>query len=158
MNTTTAIRHILVPHDFGDPSAAALTYAEHLARALGARITLLHVVEDPAEGGDDAAELVHQLAPALREHVSEVLLDALETVASRARGGGVAVAAKVRVGRPWCEIDAEAAEGGFDLIVMGTHGRHGLARGLLGSVAEKVVRTAPCPVLTVHAAEQLRAA
>ncbi len=158
MNASPSIRHILVPYDFDESSSSALTYAVRLAAAVGAGVTMLHAVEDPSEGGDDAAELVHDLLPELAKRRFVLARGALEALAARARGDGVELSAKVRVGRAWCEIDAEAVEGAFDLIVMGTHGRHGLARGLLGSVAEKVVRTAPCSVLTVHAPDTRRAA
>jgi nucleotide-binding universal stress UspA family protein len=79
---------------------------------------------------------------------------ALEGLAQRAHRPGVEVATALRHGTPWSEINALAKEMNADLVVMGTHGRRGVARALLGSVAEKVVRTAPCPVLTVHGPEQ----
>jgi nucleotide-binding universal stress UspA family protein len=75
---------------------------------------------------------------------------ALDGVGSRAQRSGVKVDTVLRHGPAWSEILAVAAETKADLIVMGTHGRRGLARALLGSVAEKVVRTASCPVMTVR--------
>jgi len=81
---------------------------------------------------------------------------ALEGVAARTRKPGLEVHSVLRQGSAWSEINAAAKEEKADLVVMGTHGRHGLARALLGSVAEKVVRTAPCPVLTVHGPDSSR--
>ena len=81
---------------------------------------------------------------------------ALEGVVARARRPGVDVQGVLRQGPAWSEINATAKDTHADLVIMGTHGRHGLARALLGSVAEKVVRTAPCPVLTLHGPENAR--
>jgi nucleotide-binding universal stress UspA family protein len=75
---------------------------------------------------------------------------ALEGVVSHARRPGVEIDAVLRQGAVWSEIQTVAKERKADLIVIGTHGRHGFSRAMLGSVAAKVVRTAPCPVLTVH--------
>jgi universal stress protein A len=150
MNSTPPIRRILVPHDFGDAAEAALVYAIRFASAFGARITLLHAFDDPAEGADAAADLVSELEPDLSEKIGRQASKELEKVAAPLRGSGVEITTKVRCGRPWREIDSEATEGHFDLMVIGTHGRTGVAHALLGSVAEKIVRTAPCPVLTVR--------
>lgn len=136
MNSLLTTRRILVPHDFSDAADAALIDAIRLAHAFGARITLLHAFEDPAEGADDAAELVREMEPELCEKIGRQARKALEKVATRVRGSGVEITTKTRCGRPWSEIVSEAKEGRFDLIVMGTHGRTGLAHALLGSVAE----------------------
>ena len=150
MNSTLPIRRILVPHDFSDAADAALIEAIRLAHAFGAQITLLHAFDDPAEGADDAADVDRELEPELCENIGRQARKTLEKVAARVRGSGVEITTRVRCGRPWCEIDSEATEGHFNLIVMGTHGRTGLAHGLYGSVAEKIVRTALCLVLTVR--------
>jgi nucleotide-binding universal stress UspA family protein len=144
--STTVPRHILVPHDFSDTAQQALSFALELAGKLGARVTVLHAYEIPSYGYPDGVALTAQVAGNIRRAAS----DALEGVVARARRPGVEVTALLREGTAWSEIDAGAKDSGADLIVMGTHGRHGLARALIGSVAEKVVRTAPCPVLTVH--------
>jgi nucleotide-binding universal stress UspA family protein len=139
-------RHILVPHDFSDTAQHALSLAVDLASKLGARVTVVHAYEIPSfaypDGVGLAAEVIGNIQRAARA--------ALEGVAARIREPGVEVQAVLREGRAWSEINSAAKEVQADLIVMGTHGRQGLARALLGSVAEKVVRTAPCPVLTVH--------
>ena len=150
VTSTPIIRRILVPHDFSGAADAALTCAIGLARVLGARITLLHAFDDPAEGADDAADMVREMEPDLPERIGRAAHQKLEGVAARVRGAGVEITTKLRCGRPWCEIDSEAAAGPFDLVVMGTHGRTGLTHALLGSVAEKIVRTASCPALTVR--------
>lgn len=82
--------------------------------------------------------------------IERAAASSLEDIKARLIHANTAVALSLRRGVPWVEITSAAAETKADLIVMGTHGRRGMARALLGSVAEKVVRTAPCPVLTVH--------
>jgi nucleotide-binding universal stress UspA family protein len=149
MNFIKPIQRILVPHDFSDTADRALAFALDLAEKLGASVTVMHAYEVPTYGypGGPAmsAETAGQIERAART--------ALEGVATRARRPGVDVGTVLRQGFPWSEIVALAAEGKASLVVMGTHGRRGFARMLLGSVAEKVVRMAPCPVLTVHGAE-----
>jgi nucleotide-binding universal stress UspA family protein len=146
--STSIPRHILVPHDFSDTAEHALSLATALAEKLGAHITLMHAYEIPAY--PDSVMMTAEVAASIRRAAQ----GALEGVAARARRPGVEVQAILREGRSWSEINATAKETHADLIVMGTHGRHGLARALIGSVAEKVVRTAPCPVLTVHGREK----
>jgi nucleotide-binding universal stress UspA family protein len=136
---------ILVPHDFSETSEAALSYALDLAEKLGARVTILHtydVTHGFAVSVQPTAALVAEVRHAARA--------ALDRAVARSQRPGVAVDGQLRQGSTWSEIDALAAEAHADLIVMGTHGRRGISRALLGSVAEKVVRTGPCPVLTVH--------
>jgi nucleotide-binding universal stress UspA family protein len=147
MNTVP--RHILVPTDFGEIAEHALAHAIDLAARLGARVTLVHVYGVPyygyAEGFLMTAELLEAIEGAARAAIADL--------AKRAQRPDVKIDTVLRQGMPWLEIDAVAKESGVDLIVMGTRGRKGLARALLGSVAEKVVRTAPCPVLTLHGPE-----
>ncbi|HEY3820302.1 MAG TPA: universal stress protein [Polyangiaceae bacterium] len=142
-------RHILVPHDFSETAQSALAFALDLAGKLGAHITLLHVYDVPAYAYGEGAALTVDFLGRIRSAAQT----ALEVVATRARRPDVEIDVLLRQGSAWSEIDACAKESSVDLIVLGTHGRHGLARVLLGSVAEKVVRTAPCPVLTVHGPE-----
>ncbi len=142
-----SIERILVPHDFSDTAEYALRYALTLAEKFGARVTVLHTYEIPAYSYPEAfvtsVESTVQIEGAARK--------ALEAVFARAHRPDVAMDMVLRRGTAWTEIGAVAREMNADLIAMGTHGRRGVARALLGSVAEKVVRTAPCPVLTVHA-------
>jgi nucleotide-binding universal stress UspA family protein len=139
---------ILVPIDFSDPSDVAFAYGRDLAKRFDAALHLLHVTDNPflrAVVGDRRS---HEEAPA------RWLQDRL-TDAERRRG---AVAVVEQSDEPADEILRYAKTAKIDLIVMGTHGRTGLARVALGSVAEAVVRAAPCPVLTVHSAGSATAA
>jgi nucleotide-binding universal stress UspA family protein len=141
-----SIERILVPHDFSETAAAALAMALDLAEKLRARVTILHVYEVPTyvfpESVVATADLVGQIRGAAEE--------ALAGIQERSQRPGVQVDTSLRQGVAWSEIDRAAQELKTDLVVMGTHGRRGVSRALIGSVAEKVVRTAPCPVLTVH--------
>jgi len=124
-----------------------------LARRHGARLRLIHVVEDPIATGAWTSEVyVPNLGEVLQGVISyaEEQLTGLKTSAA---AEDVAADTAVVRGRPAPAILEYATSGGFDLIVMGTHGRTGLSHAVLGSVAERVVRRAPCPVLTVHASE-----
>lgn len=132
---------ILVPTDFSDPSEVALAYGRALANQFGAALHLLHVAENPFLRATVADQRSMEEAPA------RWLQDRL-TDADRQRG---AVATVVQSDEPAKEILQYAKSVDIGLIIMGTHGRTGLARMVLGSVAEAVVRGAPCPVLTVHA-------
>ena len=138
---------ILVPSDFSECSDEALRYGLELARRFDAQIHLLHVVQDPvtqpwaAEGFSvPLFEVVEQW-----QKQAEERLRAAVPAADRAR---VTVASIVAT--PYAEILDYASAHRVDLIVMGTHGRGGVSHMLLGSIAERVVRRAPCPVLTVR--------
>jgi nucleotide-binding universal stress UspA family protein len=134
---------ILIPTDFSAPSEAALAYGRQLAHRFDAALHLIHITENPflrATVSDRRS---------LEEAAVRWLEDRL-TDDDRRRG---AVTAVEQSDEPASEILRYAKLNDIDLIVMGTHGRTGLARVVLGSVAEAVVRAAPCPVLTVHSAE-----
>jgi nucleotide-binding universal stress UspA family protein len=143
------LRRILVPTDFSKHSHNALQYAVAFADKFGAELHLLHVVQDLAlfvpdtvAGTPPVVPPVEQLTAAVREGLQRLIR---ENNLERLR-----VCPEVREGTPFYEIVRFAKEKDIDLIVMGTHGRSGLAHVLLGSVTEKVVRKAPCPVLTVR--------
>ncbi|HEX8951057.1 MAG TPA: universal stress protein [Polyangia bacterium] len=141
------IRHILVPTDFSDGSTRAFETAIDMALDSGARLTLFHVHHVPTSVFPD---VILPLSPDLMrdlEHSVELVLDKWR---DQARGAGVVVDTLTAIGATPDEICAAADAVGADLIVIGTHGRGGLSHALLGSVAEKVVRKAPCPVLTVR--------
>ncbi len=139
-------KEILVPMDFSETSRHALAYAQTIAKALGASVHVLHVILDPYSqawsvevpemnlGGLEDAWLTHA-----QKRLDELTVDA--------PGDRV-----VMTGQPFSEIIRYVEAHGIDLIVMGTHGLGGIEHMLLGSVAEKVVRKAPCPVLTVREA------
>jgi nucleotide-binding universal stress UspA family protein len=144
---TASIKSILVPIDFSETSQRALDYAIDLATTFGATVTLVHAFEIPIYGFPDGILVAPADAAArLAQAAQAGLTAALEARSDR----GVKLDAVLRDGRPWDEINAVAEERNIDLIVVGTHGRHGLARALLGSVAEKVIRTALRPVLLIH--------
>jgi nucleotide-binding universal stress UspA family protein len=138
------VKRILVPTDFSPASQAALTYAAELARSFSAELHLLNVPEDAGA----AAEAEFPIG--LFENMRSAAYDRLGRLVAPEFGLEVPPKFAMRVGSPAEEIGRYAAEHAIDLIVMGTHGRRGLAHVVMGSVAEKVVRSAPCPVLTLH--------
>jgi nucleotide-binding universal stress UspA family protein len=144
------IARILVPTDFSAPADAALDYARDLARQFGASIDLVHVFDDPFKSGafvgDGTVVMPVEVREALETQAREQL-DARHAVhAGTLPGSSVAFV----VGTPAKRIVERAKEVKADLIVIGTHGRTGLGHLFLGSVAERVVRTAACPVLTTR--------
>jgi len=140
------IKTILVPTDFSDASVAAQEYALGLADAFQSAVHLLHVVQDPYVQPWAAEAFGVSLAGVLERWEQDARAQ-LEQIAG---AGDPRVTCVTRVGHPFVEILEYAGEAQVDLIVMGTHGRGPVAHMLLGSVAERVVRKAPCPVLTVR--------
>lgn len=146
-----AIKNILVATDFSEPSGVAMAYGRDLARNHGARLHVLHSVEDVtlrvAVDGGLIGDLQGDLEAAARRDLDALLRpdDRNELNAVGAIATGV---------NPAETIVGYAKANSIDLIITGTHGRGGLKHLLLGSVAERVVRTAPCPVLTVRAHER----
>jgi nucleotide-binding universal stress UspA family protein len=139
---------LLCATDFSGPAAVAEAQALHLALALGAELVFLHVaLETPLyrEGPFSMAD-VKDVYDAQRRWAA----DQLRARVRIAEGGGVRARSVIAAGTPAAEIVRTAAEEKARLIVMGTHGRTGLDRLLLGSVAERVIRRAPCPVVTVR--------
>ena len=138
---------ILVATDFSEASEHALEYAHTLAHSMGGRLHLLHVVPDPVLASAWSEAYAYDLT-ALGERLRT---QAEQDLAKRARSfRDVAVTTEVIIGNPAATIAATAATRGVDMIVMGTHGRGGFSHFFLGSVAERVVRYAPCPVLTIR--------
>jgi nucleotide-binding universal stress UspA family protein len=140
-------KHILVPVDFGESSDEALALGIDLAKKFGAALTILHAYEIPAYAYDGASYVsaAELLAP-IESMAKKKLQSTLETVQKRvpeAKG-------YVRAGPAAAEILTAVDEVHADLVVIGSHGRRGVSRLLLGSVAEKVVRLSPVPVLTVR--------
>jgi nucleotide-binding universal stress UspA family protein len=151
MSATASIQHILVPHDFSETAEKAFDFALDLAGKLGAHMTVLHAYEIPTYAFPEGPVLTVEMMAQI-ERAAATALDGILSRASR-RSPGVKVTTELRQGAAWREIDQAAVDLKADLIVLGTHGRRGLARALLGSVAEKIVRTAACPVLTVRGGE-----
>lgn len=150
---TRPITRILVPTDFSTATELALDYAVTVASRFGASLQLLHVVDDPLVTGAVGSEVYITSLPSLRQRLIDDAARRLGRLAFTC--GRVAARREVRIGRPADAICEVAREEGCDLIVMGTHGRTGMAHVLLGSVAEQVVRKAPCPVLTVRDSARL---
>lgn len=144
---------LLVPIDFSDHSVAALRLALRMARANKGRITLLHAGLSPGVGtydlGGYGAPLPDTLIR-LHEEAAREQEHALRKLAQEELPEDVPFRVITREGAAAEEILAQAAEGGYDLIVMGTHGRGGLERAFLGSVTERVLRSATIPVLVTR--------
>lgn len=140
-----AVRRIMVPIDFSDGSTRALRHARELALTYGAEIVALHAIEEVV------LPMAYGMAPkqvdaeAVRPNVERALADLLSE-----HVGVEHARAEIRVGYPPQEILDAIDEEEIDWVVMGTHGRQGLNRLLMGSVAERIVRHAPCPVLTLQ--------
>ncbi len=152
---TFTVTRVLVPVDFSEPSEAAIACATTLAQQFGARVDLLHVIDDPMMLGSWEGDLERPERRMVLEDLSSSARHRLESQARDLSGRGLDVRIHVRPGRAVPAILEMAAEAASDLIIMGTHGRSGVAHLLMGSVAEQIVRAAPCPVLSVG---RLRAA
>jgi nucleotide-binding universal stress UspA family protein len=140
------IRKILCPVDFSEGSERAVAYAASLARQLGASIELVHVWASPVYAFPDGALILGAEAV---DRLTTDLRGQLDACVARHADRDLLVAGRLVQGDSPREIVAVAKAIDADLVVMGTHGRTGLARALVGSVAERVVRTSPVPVLTV---------
>ena len=143
----TIARTILVPTDFSEDADHALAYAVNLATQLDATIHLVHAISVPAAG---VPELGVAYSSMMMESIVKEAQKSLDERTTLYRDRISLGPVRVEVGDARDVIDQVAGTIGADLIVMGTHGRRGLRRMLLGSVAETVVRSAPCPVLTVR--------
>lgn len=144
-----SIKNILVPSDFSEPSEAALRYGVALAEAFSSTLHVVHVLEEPVVTAM-APEAYAMSLPGLLDELerrSRERLDSLLTEEQRTKFRAKLVSER---GSPFVEIVRYAREKDIDLLVMGTHGRGAIAHMLMGSVAERVVRKAPCPVLTVR--------
>lgn len=137
--------HILVPTDFSAAADRAIDYAIELAEKFDARLTLFHATGSPVSSFSADAKGVEWSADDARKFLEKKMSDALTKVKARRPGSE----AYVVEGDPWAEIPKFAGEHGIDLMVMGTHGRRGLAHALFGSVSEKVARRSDIPILTI---------
>jgi nucleotide-binding universal stress UspA family protein len=142
------IKTILVATDFTDIASHALDYAVDLARALKASIVVVHAYELPVYGFPNGV-VVPTTDWATR--LGEASQLALDDLMAKRKGTDIPLKPVLRCGDIQEEIERVAEEEKADLIVVGTHGRRGLSRALLGSMAEKIVRTSKRPVLAVHA-------
>lgn len=146
------LKRILVPVDFSPCSRAALEYAAFLSEQVGASIEVLHIWALPRYIGPDVAlqafgERWSTLAEYARASAAKEMEEFLTPLQ---RQGSISIKGKIESGEPYSRILSLTKDHKFDLIVMGTHGRTGLGHVFLGSVAERVVRRSPCPVLTIR--------
>jgi len=145
------IKRLLTPTDFSDFSKQALHYAVEFARSFRAELHLVNVVEPYAYPADmfgqvGMVDVENALEKAAHEEIANWQKNNIPE--------GITSVAAVLHGRPFSEIIRYAQEHQIDLLIMGTHGHSGIDHFLLGSTAEKVIRKAPCPVLTVRAQER----
>lgn len=141
------LKHILHPTDFSDNSSQALKYACSLATQFGAELHIIHVLQNPALRSPPVNDYLPQdYYERLMQQANEMLSALPEEVLSFTGS----VTRNICTGVPFMETIRYARENAIDMIVMGTHGYSGLKHLIIGSVAENVVRKAPCPVLTVH--------
>jgi nucleotide-binding universal stress UspA family protein len=141
-------RHILAPTDFSNYSKQAVASALELAKKFGAKLSILHVIElppYPVEG-----YVPPSLTATFLEDLERQASQELAQVVPEAESAGVDVVRQVAVGSPYQKIIDMAEAEQVDLIVMATAGRTGFSRLIMGSIAERVVRTASCPVLTIR--------
>jgi nucleotide-binding universal stress UspA family protein len=148
-----AFKEILVPTDFSEHSLRALDYAVEIAEKFASELKLLYVIEPLLQAADVSWSSVNfeQLNKSHQQSAEEQLA----TITEERIPKTVTFETKIVFGKPFVEIVKEAKANNSDLIVMATHGRGAVAHLLMGSTAEKVVRKAPCPVLTVKHPKQL---
>jgi nucleotide-binding universal stress UspA family protein len=144
------LKHILVPTDFSEPSEVAVRYAKALAETFGSALHVLHVLDESYLVWAANEGFASPVGLDVRGEAEKAARERLQRVLTDAEWEKYPARSVLRVGNPFLEIIRYAREADVDLIVMGTHGRGLLAHVLLGSVAERVVRKAPCPVLTVR--------
>jgi nucleotide-binding universal stress UspA family protein len=144
------LSRILVPSDFSDLSIHSMLYVKSFAAAYRAEVHVLHVVDEAYQYWMALGPNSLPIGPPPEELVSGSRSELNRFVETHLHDVSGAVVKEVVLGRPFLEIIRYARHKSIDLIIMGTHGRSGLTQALLGSVAEKVVRKAPCPVLTIR--------
>jgi nucleotide-binding universal stress UspA family protein len=145
------VKRILVATDFSDCSDAALDYGRELARLFHADLHVMHVVEMLAAPDVSGMGGYVAAVPALQADLDQSARAQLEKIVTPEDRRDVSAEIVVRTSdSPARAIGEYAGEAGIDLIVVGTHGRRGLSHLVMGSVAERIVRTAPCPVLTIR--------
>jgi len=147
------IQKILVTTDLSSLSLAATICAKTLAKATRAKLCLVYVAEDPVIVGEPTIDVTYAN---LWPKIEEIATKNLKEFASKNLRGVPNVTVQLLQGNPYAEIIRFAQNKRFDLIVMATHGRTGLAHVLLGSVAERVMRHSPVPVLLVKPAKMLK--
>jgi nucleotide-binding universal stress UspA family protein len=151
VSVTHTLSRILVPTDFSSASDEALEYGKMLAARVGASLHVLHVIEEPEIAGAWGSEIYVAELPRIREAAQRAAEERLNQIFTQTKGEDLQLSTEIADGHVARTIVEIARRRRIDLIVMGTHGRSGVAHWLLGSVTEKALRTAPCPVLAVRA-------
>jgi len=149
--TAELFRRVVVPTDFSDCAEAAWALAQRVASAVRSEVVLVHVFVEPHLYGETpfSADQTKRTIEEGRKWVE----GELERWAAAARDKGLAVRTLILDGVAYQRVVELASEERADLVIMGTHGRGGVSRALVGSVADRVIRSAPCPVLTVRTPE-----
>ncbi len=145
---TVNLKKILVPQDFSEYSLHALKYAVTFAEFFKAELLVLHIVEPIVYPADFSFGQVS--IPAMEEEIRKHSEEQLSELVGKEVPAGIKATPLIRVGKPFIEIVEVAKGENADLIVISSHGRTGMDHVLFGSTADKVVRKAPCPVLTVR--------
>jgi nucleotide-binding universal stress UspA family protein len=152
--TIAAPKKILVPTDFSEASTAALDYAVELGKALGVPVHVMHAFELPIVGFPDGTlTITAEMASRIINAAQDALKRLVDEYATKK---GVTLTTSLEQADPRDGIFNAAEKEQCDLIVMGTHGRRGIARALIGSVAESTVRRSTLPVLTIHSPKALK--
>jgi len=144
------LKRVLFPTDFSELSLHALKYAVSFAQSYKAELHVLHVVDEAYQYWMAMGPSSLPVGPPPDELVDLAKKELARFIEEHVAKSGVALVSEASMGRPFMEIVGYAKDRKIDLIVLGTHGRGGLRHALLGSVAERVVRKAPCPVLTIR--------
>ena len=142
------IKKILVPIDFSDYSKKALQYTVKLAKSFNAELFLVYVIEPMVYPAD--LSMGQMVIPQSEVNLSEKANSELEELATNEIGDSLKYNILIKTGKPFMEIIETATEVDADLIIIATHGHTGVEHLLFGSTSEKVVRKAPCPVLTLR--------
>lgn len=149
-------QRILIPTDFGASAVAALQYAKSLSKISGAALHVLHVMDDPLLGWKMPDHVCP--VPALRKFLEEETRDLLSKLLTDEERQAYHAEVRSEWGNPYSKVMEYVKQHNIDLVVMGTHGRGALGHALMGNVAERLVRHAPCPVLVVRAPRQEKSA
>jgi universal stress protein A len=149
-DTMKPFRRILVATDFTPASDPALAEAIEMAKGDGTELLIAHAYTPP--NVIDAQSITGGVYEEWEKNLRDRVAERLEPLVERAGKEGVKAEALILSGTPYEAISDAAAENGADLVIMGTHGRKGVSKFFLGSVASRVISSAPCPVLTVRAA------